>query len=126
MTTVAPPEVPTVEEHLAKLQTLGTHKEIALFLAGEGITGTCSNAGLCPIARYLQAETGCVDIAVDENEVTAWYYNGAVNSRTKVPPAVADSIAFFDSRMYPELVDPETPDNRALYAKLRKQAFDLA
>jgi hypothetical protein len=118
------PEVatPTIPELLDRLAALGSHKEIALYLAQRGISGTCSNAGLCPIAKYLQQETGRQDISVDEGEIFVWDDDRVYNTTYPVPRVVRDFIAFFDARLHPELIDPELPNNRAVAEKLHPVA----
>lgn len=116
------PEAPTVTELLDKLQALGTHREIALFLAERGVVGTCNNAQHCPIAHYLQDETGKPGIRVGEDEMVIWRTTGAYEEQQKLPPAVKDFIAFFDSHMHPDLIDPQLPDNIAIMAKLQSPA----
>lgn len=103
------PEVPTVAELLDKLATLGSHRQIALHLAERGINGTPCNAGSCPIAHYLQVETGNPEIHVGDDDCAVWRGGALPDERHSIPPAVKDFIAFFDAHLYPDLVDPEKP-----------------
>lgn len=100
----ARPDRPTVGELLERLQALGSHKAIALHLAEYGITGTQCNAGTCPIALYLQQETGNFEIHVGEEDAAIWRSGAVSDQLFPLPAAVRDFIAFFDAGMYPKLI----------------------
>lgn len=69
-------------------------EEIRTFLAAKGYKGI-ADAQYCPLAMYLQDETG-LSIEVDTEEVTMC---GSIY----LPPAAQDFVAYFDAGDYPEL-----------------------
>lgn len=85
----APASRPTPREVVERLDLLGSSQAVADFFATQGITGyrICPND--CPVARYVERETG------GHHRV----YGGL-----GLPPNVRDFIADFDRQRYPHLV----------------------
>ena len=86
---------------IEKLTGMGTTKEIAKYLEGEGITGHQTNAKACPVARYLQRET--------EHNVQVTIGHVMIVGRRimevmYLPQHLSDFIVEFDAGYYPELI----------------------
>ncbi|MEU4241897.1 hypothetical protein [Actinoplanes sp. NPDC026619] len=91
---------------LGLLADLGdTPAAVAAALHNAGITGRPDSADRCPIAYYLFAHTGAVDLAVSREEI--WVQWPDSNTFATTPAPIAQFIARFDARQYPNLTRPE-------------------
>lgn len=89
-------------DSLAKLQALGTPRQVRDFLIAEGIQGG-SGAYQCPVARYLSRELGAAPnwyIACVGPEMCSVPRDGA---RVPTPPEIGKFIHRYDHGAYPEL-----------------------
>jgi hypothetical protein len=89
-----------LEDALAALPT--EPDEIARVFAELGIKGRPRKSCLCPVAKYLKAETGMSVIGV-----TPWrVYDYTCGGHVPVPDHVGHFISRFDLGDYPDLIEP--------------------
>jgi hypothetical protein len=104
------PDVPDV---IAKLQALGSPRQIAAFFESEGVTGYVKSAYACPVANYLVRETGCPDAIVDHYTV-AYSPDPAerdeVNLVSIYGTPVGDFVAGFDLGLFSQLREDGSSD----------------
>lgn len=90
---------PTVAEVVTKLETLGSPDQIALFFKQEQIVGTPCAAFECPVANYVERETGTVT-SVSGYSVM----NGPDRLELPLDSAVSGFVCRFDGYDYPDLI----------------------
>lgn len=91
------------EVAVAMLFSFDSSEEIAQFLAAEGITGFHQMTEACPIANYLNRETG-LPVLVDSGSVLFKKTPDIAVSFDNTD-AVYDFVNDFDDGEYPELAE---------------------
>jgi hypothetical protein len=94
------PDRSSVLEVVNKLRALGSARQIADFLGGAGITGVKGVPGACPLAVYIEKQTG-VRVSVGED----FMFIGNVMASANVYGPLHDFVREFDKGSFPELVE---------------------
>jgi phosphoserine phosphatase len=94
-------ETRKIKRALERLGRMRNADEIAQYLKERGIKGHTISAYDCPIARYVEAETG-VAVAVAQRSVSP---RGDYMEWVMPPPNVSAFIAQFDLHQYSDLVE---------------------
>lgn len=107
----------TVPETLEKLASHGSPRQIADFLAEQGVVGTPSRSTHCVIAEYVMATVpgltsicvtpGCDDSCCcgDHNGMIRWCPDENRWYEMSLPGSLGELAAGFDGGRYPELED---------------------
>jgi hypothetical protein len=82
-----------------KLQTQGSADDVALFLENEQVVGLAGQAFECPVARYINRETGR-HVGVSAASID--------NIFLEETSAVSRFVRAFDAGRYPELIEGAT------------------
>ena len=94
-----------VADELAALAAVGGPDQIAAHLQELGITGWPVSAARCPVARYVQHQTGERITVVPSGRLTPGVYRLCGESvRRPLPAAVSEFANRFDDREYPALI----------------------
>lgn len=104
----------TVPEALEKLASHGSPRQIADYLAQEGMVGTPQRHTGCIVAEYLKTATShtwvsVITFQIDSNgatipDGTAMYFDEeGLQTSAPLPKAVYDLADSFDHHAYPEL-----------------------
>jgi hypothetical protein len=113
------------EVALDKLWSFDGPDEVAAFLADQQVTGRPRDSHECPLAVWLLAETGLVEVEVSEEKISGWrpLPDDAPPGRhttdgleRECPWAIREFVQRYDSGRYPELVAEgfSWPDQDAL------------
>jgi hypothetical protein len=96
-----------VPDVVAKLQALGSVRQIVDFFRAEGITGCAKASERCPVANYIRRETGCEDASVDHYSIA--YDCDRASTLDEIgwvsiyDTPVGNFVAGFDLGLFPEL-----------------------
>lgn len=90
----------TFDEALEAISGFATSGEVAQFLNERSIKGEKGNSRTCPIAEYLEVETG-LTVSVDTNNVSSWA--DEIIRTEPLPGSVSIFIDSFDKGFYHEL-----------------------
>ena len=94
---------PTPAEVLDKLGALGSARQIADYLAAQGVTGWPSLANRCPVSQWVLAESG-LRISLSKSGWDLWAPDDLMAERVgATPEPVGEFIVAFDNGAYREL-----------------------
>ncbi len=92
--------IEVIDEHIEKLNSFGSSKEVALYLESEQAKGYKGDSDSCVITNWLEDKTG-LDISTDEE--IRFYDRDDLLSVADISNAVKDFIVEFDNGQYPHL-----------------------
>jgi hypothetical protein len=93
---------PTVPEIIDKLRSLGSPRQIADFLASQGVVGERLVAGACPLANYLHREAH-EPVSVGALSIGVGWPPIAQPDTYIIGTALQGFVREFDAGRYPEL-----------------------
>jgi hypothetical protein len=99
----------TVSDEVDKLATLGSPRQIALFLERRKITGRLGDGAICPLYNYLVPVINPKRNAFHVSRHALRLYSTNVKNLARVfvmphPLVVVDFINEFDQKRYPALI----------------------
>lgn len=92
----------TFNDALYPLTVLNTIEEVAEFLREKDIKGVRLSAGSCPIAKYMEIETGLI-VSVGSFDVGGWSKTYEETFHSDLLSPVSDFVRYFDRGGFPEL-----------------------